>query len=72
MKTKILFILFLVRNRALLRYLESLHNLHMSIFDVWRCYSASSWIKPCTFEYFNKYYFKNLDEIWRSEILKEK
>lgn len=69
MKTKILFILFLVRNRALLRYLESLHNLHMSIFDVWRCYSASSWITPATFEYFNREFFKYLDKDWKNIIL---
>ena len=69
MKTKIFFILFLVWNKAFFRYIESLRNLHMSIFDVWRCYTPSSWLTPATFEYYNREYFKWLNQLWRDKLL---
>lgn len=70
MKTKILFILFLIWNGALFSYLKSLHNLHASIFDIWNAYTPEYWIKPATFEYYNRYIFIPLDAEWRECLIK--
>ena len=71
MKTKILFILYLIRNRVFFNYLKSIHNLHASIFDIWRAYTPAYWIKPTTFEYYNRALFVPLDREWR-ELLTSK
>lgn len=71
MKTKILFILFLIWNRVFFNYLKSLHNLHASIFDIWRAYAPAYWIKPATFEYYYRELFVHLDKRWR-ELLTQK
>lgn len=70
MKTKLLFICFLVKNGVFFNYLQSLKELHISIFDVWNIYSSAFWIKPVTFEYYNREIFKHLDEQWRSIMIK--
>ena len=40
----------------------------MSIFDVWKCYTPSSWLTPATFEYYNREYFKWLNQFWRDKL----
>ena len=65
MKTKILFIIFLMKNGAFFYYLDSLHYLHISILDVMRSYTPEFWMKPATFEYYYKKMFKPLDARWR-------
>lgn len=65
MKTKILFVLFLLKNRVLFNYLKSLSHLHVSIHEVWSSYTPEFWIMPTTFEYFYRKRFKVLDKEWR-------
>lgn len=70
MKTKILFILFLIWNRVFFIYLKSLSNLHASIFDIWNAYTPEYWIKPATFEYYNRHIFMPMDARWREYLIK--
>mgnify|MGYP003506479497 CR=1 FL=1 len=70
MKTKILFILFLIKNKVFFTYLKSLSNLHTTIFNIWNAYTAEYWIKTAKFDYYNGHRFKPLVAEWRWCLIK--